>query len=132
MIVSAAELFTIIILSARFISRLCCTPSKNYLLILISILLISTPSTAFAFIQLIYSKRILILLFSIYILFYLRYQPSKVMSERNITPQQLWSEYSSKMLAFYCLSLLQLFNSILAHLDSFSSTQNCNDCSEMG
>ena len=58
---------------------------KNYLLLLISILLLSTPSTGFAFIQLIYSKRILILLFSIYILFYLRYQPSKEIGERNIT-----------------------------------------------
>lgn len=85
MIVSAAELFAIIILSAYFIRRLCCTPSKNYLHLLISILLLSTPSTGFAFIQLIYSKRILILLFSIYILFYLRYQPCKEIGERNIT-----------------------------------------------
>jgi len=85
MIVSAAELFAIIILSAYFIRRLCCTPSKNYLLLLISILLLSTPSTGFAFIQLIYSKRILIPLFSIYIFFYLRYQPCKEIGERNIT-----------------------------------------------
>ena len=84
MIVSAAELFAII-LSAYFIRRLCRSPSKNYLLLLISILLISATSTGFAFIQLIYSKRILILLFSIYILFYLRYQPSKEIGERNIT-----------------------------------------------
>ena len=48
-IVSAAELFAIIILSARFIRRLCGDASANYLLLIISLLFLSAPSTGFAF-----------------------------------------------------------------------------------
>ena len=48
-IVSAAELFAIIILSARFIRRLCGDTSANYLLLIISLLFLSAPSTGFAF-----------------------------------------------------------------------------------
>ena len=49
MIVSAAELFAIIILGAGFIRRLCGYPSANYLLLIISLLFLSAPSTGFAF-----------------------------------------------------------------------------------
>jgi hypothetical protein len=85
MIISAAELFAIIIISSRFIGKLCGNSSTKYLLIIISLLFLSAPSTGFAFFQLIYSERILTLLFSIYILFYYRYQQNKNIGDRNIT-----------------------------------------------
>ena len=126
MIVSAAELFAVIILSARFIRRLCGDPSKNHLLLIISLLLLSAPSTGFAFFQLIYSERILTLLFSIYILFYFRYQQSKEIGDRNVTLATALVGMFVKdigILLFVTPAIVQLVLGSLGQLQSYPKLQ---------
>ena len=125
-IVSAAELFAIIILSARFIRRLCGDASANYLLLIISLLFLSAPSTGFAFFQLIYSERILTLLFSIYIVFYLRYQQSKNIGDKNITLAAALIGMFVKdigILLFVTPAVVQLVLGSLGQLQSYPKLQ---------
>lgn len=61
MLVSAAELLAIVVLAHRLIRRLSPGPPAKALLLLISLLLLSAPSTGFAFFQLIYAERMLTL-----------------------------------------------------------------------
>ena len=63
MLVSAAELFAIILLAHRLIRRLTPAAPAPGLLLIISLLLLSAPATGFAFFQLIYAERMLTLCF---------------------------------------------------------------------
>ena len=122
MIVSAAELFTIIIVGSRFIRRLSGHHSKDYLLLIVSLLFLSAPSTGSAFFQLIYSERILTLLFSVYIIFYLRYQQTKNIGDRNITLAAALIGLLVKdigILLFVTPALFQLIIGSLGLLDSY-------------
>ena len=74
MLVSAAELFTIVVVSARFIRRLSGRNEIPGLLLITSLLLLFQPSTGTAFFQLIYSERLLTFLFSLYFASYLHHQ----------------------------------------------------------
>jgi hypothetical protein len=74
MVVSAAELFAIILLSYQLIRRLSPTLTNKSLLLIISLLMLSAPATGFAFFQLIYAERILTLCFIAFALCYLHYQ----------------------------------------------------------
>ena len=126
MIVNAAELFAVIILSARFIRRLCGDKSNNYLLLILSLLFLSAPSTGFAFFQLIYSERILTLLFSIYILFYFRYQQSKDIGDRDITLATARTAIFVKdigILLFVTPAVVQLALGSLGQLKSYPKLQ---------
>ena len=73
-LVSAAELFAIIIMAHRLVRRLGVPPRNSYLLLLISLLLLSAPATGYAFFQLIFAERILTLCFICYAYSYLHYQ----------------------------------------------------------
>ncbi|QNI84093.1 putative membrane protein [Synechococcus sp. PROS-7-1] len=61
MLVSAAELLAIVVLAHRLIQRLSPGPPAKALLLMISLLMLSAPSTGFAFFQLIYAERMLTL-----------------------------------------------------------------------
>lgn len=61
MLVSAAELLAIVVLAHRLIQRLSPRPPARALLLMISLLMLSAPSTGFAFFQLIYAERMLTL-----------------------------------------------------------------------
>ena len=63
MLVSAAELFAIILLAHRLVRRVVPSTQATGLLLIISLLLLSAPATGFAFFQLIYAERILTLCF---------------------------------------------------------------------
>ncbi|QNI52838.1 putative membrane protein [Synechococcus sp. BIOS-E4-1] len=74
MLVSAAELFTILLLTTQTVRGVVGRAKPHHLLLMISLLLLFTPATGFAFFQLIYSERILTLCFAAFGFFYLRYQ----------------------------------------------------------
>jgi hypothetical protein len=63
MLVSAAELITIVLLVYRLIQRLSPAAPAKGLLLMISLLMLSAPATGFAFFQLIYAERMLTLCF---------------------------------------------------------------------
>ena len=73
-LVSAAELFAIIIMAHRLIRRLAGPTRNSGLLLLISLLLLSAPATGYTFFQLIFAERILTLCFICYAYSYLHYQ----------------------------------------------------------
>ena len=77
MLVSAAELFAIVVLSARFIRRITGRAAIPALLMITSLLLLFQPSTGTAFFQFTYSERLLTFLFCLYFASYLHYQRSK-------------------------------------------------------
>lgn len=77
MLVSAAELFTIVVVSARFVRRLTRHEAIPGLLLITSLLLLFQPSTGTAFFQLIYSERLLTFLFSLYFASYLHHQQTR-------------------------------------------------------
>ena len=76
MLVSAAELIAIVVLSTRFIRRLSSIDDKQGagILIITALLLMIHPSTAEGFFQLIYCERLLTLIFILYASSYLHYQ----------------------------------------------------------
>ena len=77
MLVSATELFTIVVVSARFVRRLTGREAIPGLLLITSLLLLFQTSTGTAFFQLIYSERLLTLLFSLYFASYLHHQKTR-------------------------------------------------------
>ena len=76
MLVSAAEAFTIVILTTRIVRGLVGRETPRHLLLMVSLLLLFAPSAGFAFFQLIYAERMLTLCFSAFALFYWHYQQS--------------------------------------------------------
>ena len=78
MLVSAAELITIVVLSTRFIRKLCSGKTQGPgLLLITSVLFMFHPATAQTFFQLIYSERLLALILTAYICAYLHYQHTR-------------------------------------------------------
>lgn len=66
MLVSAAELFTIVVVSARFVRRLSGMAKAPALLLITSLLLLFHPATGMAFFQFPYCERFLTFLFALY------------------------------------------------------------------
>ena len=66
MLVSAAELFTIVVVSARFVRRLSGRSQIPALLLITSLLLLFHPATGMAFFQFPYCERFLTFLFALY------------------------------------------------------------------
>ena len=66
MLVSAAELFAIVVISARFVRRLSDRTEVPALLLITSLLLLFHPATGTAFFQFIYCERFLTFLFALY------------------------------------------------------------------
>ena len=66
MLVSAAELFTIVVVSARFVRRLSGRSQIPALLLITSLLLLFHPATGMAFFQFSYCERFLTFLFALY------------------------------------------------------------------
>ena len=66
MLVSAAELFTIVVVSARFVRRLSGRTQIPALLLITSLLLLFHPATGMAFFQFSYCERFLTFLFALY------------------------------------------------------------------
>ena len=85
MVVSAAELFAIILLSYQLIRRLSPTLTNKSLLLIISLLMLSAPATGFTFFQLIYAERILTLCFIGFGLCYLHYQQTDSQRSQYLT-----------------------------------------------
>ena len=85
MIASATELFAIIILSYQLIRRLSPYPTSKYLLLIISLLLLSAPATGFTFFQLIYAERLLSLCFIAFGFCYLHYQQTGSQRSKYLT-----------------------------------------------
>ncbi|QNI93315.1 putative membrane protein [Synechococcus sp. A15-127] len=73
MLVNAAELFTICILSTKTAGELSNRSNRNEILLIFSILFLIDTATGFTFFQFIYSERVVALLFAVYIYFYTRY-----------------------------------------------------------
>ena len=73
MLVSAAELFTIVVVSARFVRRLSGKAQVPALLLITSMLLLFHPATGMAFFQLTYCERFLTFLFALYCSVYLHH-----------------------------------------------------------
>ena len=84
-LVSAAELFAIIILSHRLVLRLSKTKKSDGLLLLISLLLLSAPATGYSFFQLIFAERILTFCFIAYCYSYLNYQQTGSKRSKYLT-----------------------------------------------
>lgn len=76
MLVSAAELFTIVVLATRIVRGLLPRQAPRHLLLLVSLLFLFAPATGFGFFQLIYAERMLTLCFVAFAFFYCRYQES--------------------------------------------------------
>ena len=85
MVVSAAELFAIILLAYQLIRRLSPTLTNKSLLLIISLLMLSAPATGFTFFQLIYAERILTLCFIGFGLCYLHYQQTGSQRSQYLT-----------------------------------------------
>jgi len=66
MLVSAAELFTIVVVAARFVRRLSGKARVPALLLITSVLLLFHPATGMAFFQFTYCERFLTFLFALY------------------------------------------------------------------
>ncbi len=73
MLVSAAELFTIVVVSARFVRRLSGKAQVPALLLITSMLLLFHPATGMAFFQFTYCERFLTFLFALYCSVYLHH-----------------------------------------------------------
>ena len=73
MLVSAAELFTIVVVSARFVRRLSGKDQAPALLLITSMLLLFHPATGMAFFQFTYCERFLTFLFALYCSVYLHH-----------------------------------------------------------
>jgi len=76
MLVSAAELITIVVLSARMVQEMAGPPRVPGLLLLMALLLLFAPATGWGFFQLIYCERLLTFLFAGYAFSYWRFQQS--------------------------------------------------------
>lgn len=74
MLVSAAELFAIVVISARFVCRLSGRAKVPALLLITSLLMLFHPATGMAFFQFIYCECFLTFLFAIYAGAYLHHQ----------------------------------------------------------
>jgi len=74
MLVSAGELFTIVLLASQIVRGLTPRKAPHHLLLIVSLLLLFAPATGGGFFQLIYAERILSLCFAAFAFFYLRYQ----------------------------------------------------------
>ena len=85
MVVSAAELFAIVILSYQLVRRLNPPPTSKSLLLIISLLLLSAPATGFTFFQLIYAERVLSLCFIAFGFCYLHYQQTGSQRSQYLT-----------------------------------------------
>ena len=73
MLVSAAELFTIVVVSARFVRNLSGKAQVPALLLITSMLLLFHPATGMAFFQFTYCERFLTFLFALYCCAYLHH-----------------------------------------------------------
>ena len=73
MLISAAELFTIVVVSARFVRKLSRHTQVPALLLITSLLLLFHPATGMAFFQFSYCERFLTFLFALYCGAYLHY-----------------------------------------------------------
>ena len=73
MLVSAAELFTIVVVSAGFVRRLSRKAQAPALLLITSMLLLFHPATGMAFFQFTYCERFLTFLFALYCSVYLHH-----------------------------------------------------------
>ena len=85
MLVNAAELVTICILSAKTAGELSNRSNRKEILLVFSILFLFDTATGFTFFQFIYSERIVALLFAIYIYFYSHYWKSKRSRDQYLT-----------------------------------------------
>lgn len=80
MLVSAAELFTIVVVSARFVRRLSGRSQIPALLLITSLLLLFHPATGMAFFQFSYCERFLTFLFALYCGAYLHHHQHRDMA----------------------------------------------------
>ncbi|WP_114993601.1 hypothetical protein [Synechococcus sp. UW179A] len=75
MLVSSMELISIVLLSVRFLNKLCAyKTAQQSTILLLAILILIHPSTGTAFFQVIYSERLLCLFFVLHINAYINYQ----------------------------------------------------------
>ena len=77
MLVSAAELFTIVVVAARFVRRLSGKAQVPALLLITSLLLLFHPATGMAFFQFPYCERFLTFLFALYCGAYLHHHQQR-------------------------------------------------------
>lgn len=74
MLVSAAQLITIVVLSTRIVQTLAGPPERPGLLLLMALMFLFIPATGWGFFQLIYCERLLTFLLAGYAYFFLSYQ----------------------------------------------------------
>lgn len=74
MLASAAELISIVVLSARIVQDLAGPPRRQELLLVMALLFLFAPATGWGFFQLIYCERLLTCLLAWFAFFYLRFQ----------------------------------------------------------
>ena len=90
MLFNATELIAIILLSLKFLNKLCSRKrAKGSTLILLTALILFHPSTGTAFFQVIYSERILCFLFILYINSYITHQHSR--QKKDLHLALLWA-----------------------------------------
>ena len=90
MLISSIELISIVLLSIKFLNKLCTyKTAKQSTLLLLTIILLIHPSTGTAFFQVIYSERLLCLFFMLHINAYISYQKYQSREDFNFT--LLWA-----------------------------------------